>query len=376
MQPMIEHVAIDVTPGVVMESQSGLQNSRPRIYGALASVGRRSNTAAILMHPTSNYMGHYLLQPLAQRGITCLALNSRYAGNDSLLQMERVIVDLGAGIKELRARGIDHLFLIGNSGGAALAAFYQAQAEALTATHYVDGQPTGLLPADLPPANGIILSAAHLGRGTVFLEWLDPAVVDEADPDRVDTQLDLYDGPHSPPYDPEFLARFRAAQRKRRDHIEAWVSERLETLKRRPRGPTDRFFLIHRTHADPRFLDLSIDANDRFAGSVWGDPRTINLAANSFGRVTSLRAFLSQLSSQSQAVGPTNLADTSVPALLLVHTADRSTYPSTRDAWLASGGERITRVDVPKADHYLFKQPELVQFSADTIVDWIGRQTR
>jgi hypothetical protein len=69
------------------------------------------------------------------------------------------------------------------------------------------------------------------------------------------------------------------------------------------------------------------------------------------GRTTSLTAFLSQWSSASRAGGPENLARTSVPALLLTYTADQSTFPSTRDAWLAAGGDRIRNVDIVGADH-------------------------
>jgi hypothetical protein len=67
-----------------MESQSGLQMLRPRIYGAYSQPARDggSKVAAIVMHPASNFMGHYLIAPLAERGICCMGLNSRYAGND------------------------------------------------------------------------------------------------------------------------------------------------------------------------------------------------------------------------------------------------------------------------------------------------------
>ena len=106
------------------------------------------------MHPASNFMGHYLIAPLARRGIACMGLNSRYAGNDTLLLMERVIQDLGAGVQFLRAQGYDKVVLVGNSGGAALPAFYQAQAEQLDIEHMVDGDPAGLSPADLPPVQG------------------------------------------------------------------------------------------------------------------------------------------------------------------------------------------------------------------------------
>jgi hypothetical protein len=82
------------------------------------------------------------------------------------------------------------------------------------------------------------------------------------------------------------------------------------------------------------------------------------------------------LSSKSRAVGPDNLAATSVPVLLLEHTADQSTYPSTRDAWKAAAAGRVTHVPVKNGDHYLVRQPELIGFSADTIADWIAAQTR
>lgn len=139
----LQLAVIDVKPGAALESQSGLQMLRPRIYGALAQAPGRSSVAAILMHPTSNFMGHYLLQPMARRGISCLGLNSRYAGNDTLLLMERVIQDLGAGVRYLRELGYQKVVLIGNSGGASLSAFYQAQAEQLSIEHMLDGDPPG-----------------------------------------------------------------------------------------------------------------------------------------------------------------------------------------------------------------------------------------
>jgi hypothetical protein len=85
------------------------------------------------------------------------------------------------------------------------------------------------------------------------------------------------------------------------------------------------------------------------------------------GRVTSLTAFLSQWSSRSRAGGPENLARTSVPALLLTYTADQSTFPSTRAAWLAAGGDRIRNVDIVGGDHYLAGRADLQMRVADEI---------
>ena len=375
----LQLATIDVKPGAALESQSGLQMLRPRIYGAWLQPPGPKRAAAIVMHPTSNFMGHYLLAPLAQRGVACMGLNSRYSGNDTLLLMERVIQDLGAGVQFLRAQGYGKVVLIGNSGGAALASFYQAQAERLTIETMVDGDPARLSPQDLPPVQGLALCAAHEGRSCLMRNWIDPSLTDEHDGLSVDPALDMYDPRHAPPYDHAFLLRFRSAQQARYERIDQWVQQRLAHLRsqRAPGSPRDEVFVVHRTHADPRFLDLTIDANDREVGSVWGagaaGARGVNYAASQMGRVTSLTAWLSQWSPRSRADGPANLARTSVPALLCTYTGDQSTFPSTRAAWLAAGGDRIRNVDVVGGNHYLAGQPALVEQVADAMAEWILR---
>jgi len=365
--------AIDVKPGAALESQSGLQMLRPRIWGAWREPAARGRVAAIVMHPASNFMGHYLIAPLAARGVACMGLNSRYAGNDTLLLMERVIQDLGAGVAFLRAQGYAKVLLIGNSGGAALSAFYAAQSQQITATEFVHGGPTHLLPQDLPGVDGLALCAAHEGRSRLLAKWIDPAVVDENDPLATDPALDLYAGPVQPPYDAAFLQRFRAAQAARLARIEAWVDQRLDTLRAAYGAGSpaaDQVFTVHRTHADPRCLDLRLDANDRALGSVWGDPKTVNASAYAMGRVSSLTGFLSQWSSRSQADGPHNLARCTHPVLLLNYTADQSTFPSTRDAWLAAAPGRVSSVDIRGGNHYLAGQPALVEEVAERIAQF------
>ncbi len=362
-----------------MESQSGLQMLRPRIYGVLVTPAELARTACIVMHPVSNFMGHYLLGPLAERGIACLGLNSRYVNNDTMLQVERVAQDLGAGVRMLRGRGYDRIVLLGNSGGAALVALYQAEAEGFTLTTLADGSPSGLSVDDFPAADGIVLFGAHEGRPLLFEKWIDPALVDERDPDRVDPEIDMFNPRNGPPYSAEFLSAYRARQIARRGRIENWVLERLARLEAVPDGPRDEAFVIHRTLADPRCLDLAIDANDRPVGTIWGDAKAINLAANCVGRYTSLRAFLSQWSSRSRMNGPVCLARTTVPVLHLTYTADASTFPSTRELWMASAPGRIENIDIKGGNHYLAGQPALVTQVADVIAHWVRsapRETR
>jgi len=373
--PQLELAVIDVRPGAALESQSGLQLLRPRIYGAWMQPAGPKRAAAIVMHPTSNFMGHYLIAPLAARGVACMGLNSRYAGNDTLLLMERVLQDLGAGVQFLRAQGYEKIVLVGNSGGASLSAFYQAQAEQLTIESMVDGDPAGLSPADLPPVQGLALCAAHEGRSTLMRNWIDPSVTDEHDGLSVDPALDMYDVRNGPPYGHAFLERFRNAQQARYERIDQWVGERLHRLRGEPDNPRDEVFVVYRTHADPRSLDLSLDANDRAVGSVWGagaaGARAVNYAASQMGRITSLTAWLSQWSPRSRADGPANLTRTSVPTLLCTYTADSSTFPSTRAAWMAAGAGRLRNVDIHGGNHYLAGQPQLVDETSEVIADWI-----
>ncbi|MGD9945346.1 MAG: alpha/beta hydrolase family protein [Burkholderiaceae bacterium] len=369
---MKELVVIDVKPGAAMESQSGIAQLWPRIYGAMVRAPG-SRTAAIVMHPASNFMGHYLLEPLAAAGVTMLGLNSRYVNNDTQLIMERVIQDLGAGVKFLRGEGYDKILLIGNSGGAAMAAFYQAQAEKLSVDRTPAGDRIDLVQSDFPPIDGIVLTAAHPGRSRLFSDWLDPSVTDERDAFAADPALDMFNPENGPPYDRQWLARYRAAQLERNRRIERWAREQLERVRALPHGVNDMAFLIYRTAADPRHLDATIDPNDRPQGNIWGDPRQINYGANNIGRYTTLTAYLSQWSPSTQADGPDNLARTKVPVLAIEHTADASVVPVMNELWASAAPGRIVRHPLVGGTHYLAGQPKLVEETVTVIRDWAAR---
>jgi pimeloyl-ACP methyl ester carboxylesterase len=368
----MEAIVIDIAQGHAQESQSGLQLMRPRIWGAFHR--QKSKVAAIVIHPTSNFMGHYLLEPLASRGIACLGLNTRYLGSDVSLLLERAIQDLGAGVCWLRAQGYDRILLIGNSGGGALVSMYQAQAENLTIHDTPAGDVIDLRPEDLPPANGIALNAAHLGRHRLLKIWIDPAVIDEHDPASSNASLDMFNSANGPPYSKEFMATYRMAQGARLERIEKWALELLARSRTSRNGISDMAFVVHRTLADPRCLDSTLDPNDRTPGtSVWGPPREQNLAANSMGRYTSLKSFLSQWASCSRGDGPTNLARTTVPVLLVEHTADSSTFPSDMLEWSRAASGGVTRARLLGGTHYLAGQPKLVSELADYIAGFAER---
>ena len=122
------------------------------------------------------------------------------------------------------------MLLVGNSGGAALAAFYQAEAERFSVVMMADGERTGIVPSDL---------------------WVDPA-------------LDIYDranwhkdGVNPLAYSADFLCRFMGTQRARRDRIEA-----------RTRAPR-RAALHARPQAAPLAPRRTVSYSGKRSGLAW-----------------------------------------------------------------------------------------------------------
>ncbi len=364
-----ELVAIDVPRGSGYDSQSGLNNLFPQVFGRLAAAGCARRVAFVVIHPTSNFMGHYLIGPLQRRGRAILALNTRYVANDTSLIMERAIQDLGAGIAYLRRHGYERIVLCGNSGGGSLAAFYQAEAERLTITTTPDGVPFDLRPEQLPPADGMAMLAAHPGRAATMVEWIDPAVIDECDVRATAASLDMYNPANGPPYHAEWLRRYRAAQRARNDRITDWVLARLAALDSDPDQELikDEPFIVYRTVADPRFLDLALDPSDRAVAPN----RRLNYGPANLGRFSTLRSFLSQWSARlSRADGPSCMARCSVPALNVMYSADTLVFPAQCRSWSHAAGDRCVDHALKGATHFLAGQEALISELADLLVAW------
>ena len=161
--------------------------------------------------------------------------------------------------------------------------------------------------------------------------WLDPSVIDEADPLSTDPELDMFDEGHGPPYDGDFVACYRAAQEARNHRITAWARAELDRLA--AADAWDRLFNLHRVWADLRFLDLAIDPSDRRAGCYAGDPRGANRGPFAIGSTSTLRTWLSMWSLEdSQCRGAAHLARVAVPSLVVQSTADRGVFPSDAHA--------------------------------------------
>src|SRR5688572_1794691 len=195
----------------------------------------------VVMHPRVDFSHHYAIPRLLSAGFGVLAANTRHAGNDTRAEHEEMVLDVGACVRHLREeRGADKVVLLGNCGGASLAAYYQAQAALPPAARIVrspGGAPTHFEGAALPPADAVVYVAPHPGQGKLLEGSIDPSVIDERDPLAADPELDMYDprnGFREPPawseYGGEFLARYRAGQRARVERLDALARAQLARI--------------------------------------------------------------------------------------------------------------------------------------------------
>jgi len=112
---------------------------------------RPSNTVYLFMHPSSTLHLLPMPQALLGAGLHVLCAASRYPKNDSGLIVEKVVVDMGAWVKDARSRGYEKVVLVGWSGGGSLSLFYQAEAEAPSVTATPAGDTVDLTHAGLDP---------------------------------------------------------------------------------------------------------------------------------------------------------------------------------------------------------------------------------
>ena len=333
--------------------------------GAAGSATLEPDTVLVFMHPIGG--GAYLpmVNALARAGHHVIYAGSRYRGTDSNLIMEKVVEDLGKVISDAKDRlGYSKVVLAGWSGGGSLSLYYQQQAPL----------------RDMPPADGIMLLAAHISRHGTLTEWLDASILDESDPTRRDPELDLYnpDNPNQPPYTPEFLDRYRQAQIDRNRRITKWVREKLAELKAQGRADEEFCFVVHGTMADPRWLDPTVDPNDRETGTCYlGDPRVVNDSPIGLARFCSLRSWLSQWSyDDARGDGVVCGRDVAVPALVIGNLADDACTPShTRRLFEAIGHPDKEMHEIPGANHYYAgpDQRQPLKEAVGIITDWLER---
>lgn len=339
--------------------------------------GRPSRTLMIFMHPTSTLQLLPVPRAAVHHGAHVLCAASRYAKNDAALIMEKVLLDLGAYVRHAKeVLGYEKVVIVGWSGGGSLALFYQSQAENPTIEDTPAGDPVNVRGAGLIPADALIFQAAHISRAQLLVDSIDPSVRFEHDPDDRIRALDIYDpaNPVQPPYPADFIAEYRAAQRARIDRIRGWVWETLETLRKRNTAELERGFVTHRTFADPRFIDPTLDPNDRKPRwSYLGNPETVNTGPVALGRFSTLRSWLSQWSiADSRADGVACARHIRAPFLAIENSADDAApQPHTPAIFAAAASPDKTFHVIKGATHYYAGQPRELAEAVNLQRGWL-----
>ena len=338
-------------------------------------------TAIILSHPRGDFSVHYACPLLAAAGYAVLGFGTRYMNNDTDCLHESCIVDVKTVHDEMIRRGAEAVVLLGNSGGGSLMA---------------------LAHAELGIGSGWIGMAAHPGEGVFMNQVIDPSVADEHDPFSTVPELDMYNPdngwrPWTEPcvYDRDWLATYRVAQVARVARIDAVakasIAESIDAGGRlrgvdkdvdtgawrefRRRAVFTQYLTIYRTLADPAYLDLSIDPDERPMGSLFAfpDPFDANYGRGGLARTMTARGWLSTWSGLSSHA---KLADTmpkvTVPTILVHPTADTEIrIRQAKEIVDNAGAADVTYVELKGAPHYL--EGHRTEALA-VVADWLAKR--
>ncbi|HEX9369346.1 MAG TPA: hypothetical protein VF921_22125 [Vicinamibacterales bacterium] len=229
-----------VAPASAQSHPLYIQFTPGAVKGALykPDSGPAPHVAVLLIHRTGNFLSHIATTELASRGFMVLAMNPRSDNNEAAVSFEDNALDLKSGIEFLRRQpGITKVVLFGHSGGGPATSFYQAVAE--TGPGYCQGADKlvacGNALAGLPRADGLILVDAHPGVSVNGLRSINPAVLDEHDPRKIDPSLDPFNpangyDPKAPHYSDAFKLKYFKAQADRMNRLIELAKRRLAAM--------------------------------------------------------------------------------------------------------------------------------------------------
>lgn len=194
----------------------------------------QKSIGVVVMHADSDYLAFSAGIELADRGYSVVC--TRAEASEPLFMK---FMAVKAAIEHLRGLGyIEKVVLFGHSGGATLMTAYQNVAENGGDNFRGDNmilKLTDRIPP-LPPADGVMLVDPNWGNGAVALFSLDPAIVEEGNPRRIDPELDLFNpangfDPEGSHYSEAFIRKFQKAQGERENRLIALAQERLHLIE-------------------------------------------------------------------------------------------------------------------------------------------------
>jgi pimeloyl-ACP methyl ester carboxylesterase len=342
-------------------------------------------TAFLIMHPTTDWQDHFILDRLARRGFGALGCSNRYTGREAELILEYTVVDWAACVAHLRDQGYENVIGIGNSGGGEIATCFQSEAVKPTMTGDPTGAPPDLTRTALSAMDGLIMLNAHAGRPISLTQALDPSVggEDGNDPLQYDPTLDMYNPENGPPYSDEFRKRYEAAQIDRNEKITRWCREVIGRIDKTGNPlMKDMPFIIHRTDANLRFLDNSIDSSDRTGQTIWEeDPKVANYTPGPLRgprtrlRIMTVRSWLSQRSlSASQFEVEKFMPQCTVPTLVICGTADAGGPAHSQKTFESSPDPDKEMVWIKDGTHFMRGQEDKQEEVADHIARWAEKR--
>jgi len=370
------------------------------VTGCLRSVpGAR--TVVHLMHPRQDLTNHGMVPELLERGYAVWTQTPRSVNNDVNLLHEQVLLDAAAGYCFLRDREFEAVVSFGHSGGGTLQAFYHEQA-ALPVTERLPmtpgGRPVALCTAKMPVPDAAIFMAPHPGQAALMRCSIDPSVLDEADPLSIDPDLSCFEprngfvpAPDSSCFSDDFVAAYLEAQSARLrsldDTARALVASSNEARDRyrtsgdaaeRRASLAPRLMTVYRTDADLRYVDLSLERNERPYGSLMGRrPDLTNYGLVGFGRLATAEAWLSTWSPYSSRADFLRCAPAvTVPTLLIELTGDQAAFPADLSRMRATLGSDDLTFATVRGTHFGASLepggPSGTQLAAEVVGRWLG----
>jgi hypothetical protein len=195
-------------------------------------------TVTVLAHPREHIVASSLAAETLRAGAAVFPQAPQLVGNDIRLDHEIALYDLAAALRFLRDGGFKHIVPGGNSGGP-LWAFYNqhelaAPGQRIAATPA--GRPTKLADAELIVPDRRVFVSSHIGQGRLLMNCIDHSITDESDALSVDPAPDPFSpangfSPEGASYAPNFVVRYRAAQRN------AWRESMRSRVGRSPSVP-------------------------------------------------------------------------------------------------------------------------------------------